>query len=205
MLDEGLSLLDAFKSLATSDELATINVALDEGAFYPQIIIPGDLEAYRLLELRWSAQRALRAIAERLIASAPRVRGILVATGRDERVPLRLLLRVEEINWVTSELQVHADDGKLLIHFLEVRVTLRKPKAPHQSNDRKLKPEQKEVNAWLIAHYQDAYDRGQARPKREESAFPACRDAISATFEQMKEAMRHLPKNLKRGSGCRDR
>ena len=204
MLDDGLPLLAAFKNFATPDELALIDTALVEGAFYPQIIDLGSSRADRILEIRWSAQSALRNIAKRLTAAAPRVRGIQVATGRDEQVPLRLLLRVEEINWTTSELQFRADNGTLLIHFLEVRITLPKSKATHQSN-RKLRPEQQEVNAWMIAYYQDAFDRSQPPPKRDQSAFPACREVIGATFEQMKEAMRHVPDCLKRGRGRRDR
>ncbi len=205
MFDDGLSLLDAFKNFATSEELAIIDAALAEDAFYPQIIVPGSSRLDRILELRWSAQEALRGIAQRLIDAVVRVRGIQVATGRDDTVPPRLLLRVEEINWVTSELLVRAGDGKLLIHFLEVRVTISKAKTRRRSNDQKRKPEQKAVNAWLTAYYQDAHGRGQPPPKRDQSAFPACHDATGATFEQMKEAMRHLPDHLKRGRGLRDR
>jgi hypothetical protein len=71
-----------------------------------------------------------------------------------------------------------------------------------QSNKRS---DQATVTACMLALYEEAHAKNRPVPKRELEAFPACRAATGATFEQMKLAMKTIPAELKRGRGDRDR
>jgi hypothetical protein len=92
-------------------------------------------------------------------------------------------------------------NGVLAFDVAEVAEQL----APKSAAAGRPKPPQDQVNAWLLNYHQDAKDRGGPPPKRDEDAFPKCAKEIGASDRQMREAMKHVPDNLKRQRGARDR
>ncbi len=66
------------------------------------------------------------------------------------------------------------------------------------------KPAQEQVNAWILDLYQTANLKGHPPPKRD-TVLNDCRADIRATEEQMREAIKRVPNDLKRARGGRDR
>lgn len=65
------------------------------------------------------------------------------------------------------------------------------------------RPSQELINGWVLKQYQYARDNGQPPPKRD-SILHDCRMTRGATDQQAREAIRLVPKDLKRRVGQRD-
>ena len=72
-------------------------------------------------------------------------------------------------------------------------------------------PPQREIDNWMLEYYKKAHDEGRPVPKRDQEAFPDCREAFRVMGKgrprefQMKAAMRAIPEEYKRKRGERDR
>lgn len=62
-------------------------------------------------------------------------------------------------------------------------------------------PTDQQVADWLRSYFQRAHDEGRPPPKQKQDAFPACRDAIKATENQMRVAIKSVADELKNGRG----
>lgn len=67
------------------------------------------------------------------------------------------------------------------------------------------KPSQDAVDRWMLDYYAAAHAADHEPPKREQDAFPSCRQAIGARDGQMRIAWAVSPKSTSAHAGVRDR
>jgi hypothetical protein len=215
--DHGVSLLEACYQAATEAERGVIDEARLEECFEPPspvsaITVLGEYEPAdvrlnrdRRLAKSEAAKTVLCTVLARLLALNWTVRGVR-SDQPDRIIPLlrAWLLDVGlcQIRWAEGATALQVKERGEWVSYLGMTIEPLE-RAPRRAG--RAQPTQATINAWILAYYQRARDEGRPAPKRDEAAFPACRDETGATFLQMKAAMRQVPTDLKRGKGDHDR